>query len=313
MPRQCQLPVRFSDNRRCYRSDSSPSFIFIVALVALLSGYACLSEAGSATELSQTPEPGGVLSSGYATAFGDAPRASDEELDRMRGGYIVNLSGLEFLMAFSLERLTFINGELVSSFTFNPFSLTPLTQITWDIAMPSIEAVVPAPIESPVVLADSSSPGSPVADNTTTNDVAVAAATPHAVAVEGSNDAVPPVNVAPATQTAANGSTDTAGASSSGGSSDSVTASSSGASSRSGGGNPQVVSQGNLAFVQNGPGNAFALTGLDANAIATIVQNSLNDQVISTITTLNINLAAQMAAARDRLDALINQGLSRLH
>lgn len=306
MPRQYQLPVQFSDNRRCYRSDSSPGFICITALVALLSGYACLSEAGSAAELSQTSEPGGVLSSGHATAFGDAPRASDEELDRMRGGFIVNLSGLEFLMAFSIERLTFINGELVSSFTFNPFSLTPLTQLNLDINLPSTAAVVPAPIDS-VALTIPAPSANPDIDNVATHDVVVPPATPHAAIVEGSNDTVPPVNVAPATQTADNGSTDTVGASSSGGSSDGVTASSPG----SGGSNPQVARQGNLTFVQNGAGN-FAFTAQDASALATVVQNSLNDQIISTITTMNINLAAQMTAARARLDTLINQGLSRL-
>lgn len=235
-------------------------------------------------------------------SFDGAPRASDEELDRMRGGYIVNLSGLEFLMAFSIERLTFINGELVSSFMFNPFSLTPLTQLTQDIALPSTEVVAPAPIEPLVVLADPIPPLSPVADSAITGDIVVPPATPHTVTAGGSSDTALPVNTTdPATQTAANG-----------GGSEGVDASSSGGSSGSDN-NPQTVRQGNLTFVQNGPGNAFALTGLDANAMATIVQNSLNDQVISTITTLNINLAAQMLAARERLDTLMNQGLSRLH
>lgn len=45
MPRQCQFPVQFSDNRRCYRSGTSPCFTLGLALVAVLSGYAGLSHA----------------------------------------------------------------------------------------------------------------------------------------------------------------------------------------------------------------------------------------------------------------------------
>lgn len=45
MPRQCQFPVQFSDNRRCYRSGTTPSFTISLALVAVLSGYAGLNQA----------------------------------------------------------------------------------------------------------------------------------------------------------------------------------------------------------------------------------------------------------------------------
>lgn len=45
MPRQGQFPVQFSDNRRCYRSGTTPSFTIGLALVAVLSGYAGLNQA----------------------------------------------------------------------------------------------------------------------------------------------------------------------------------------------------------------------------------------------------------------------------
>jgi hypothetical protein len=45
MPRQCQFPVKFSDNRRCYRVGGSPGFIFSLLLIAVLAGYAGLSRA----------------------------------------------------------------------------------------------------------------------------------------------------------------------------------------------------------------------------------------------------------------------------
>lgn len=39
MPRQCQFPVHFSDNRRCYRSCSA-GFTCILAVLAILLAYA---------------------------------------------------------------------------------------------------------------------------------------------------------------------------------------------------------------------------------------------------------------------------------
>ena len=48
MPRQCQFPVQFSDNRRCYRSGTTPGFAIGFALVAALTGYAGLSHAAPA-------------------------------------------------------------------------------------------------------------------------------------------------------------------------------------------------------------------------------------------------------------------------
>ena len=44
MPRQCQFPVQCSDNRRCYRA-GTPGFVISVALLAVFTGYASLSEA----------------------------------------------------------------------------------------------------------------------------------------------------------------------------------------------------------------------------------------------------------------------------
>jgi hypothetical protein len=45
MPRQCQFPVKCSDNRRCYRVAGSPGFIFSLLLIAVLAGYVGLSRA----------------------------------------------------------------------------------------------------------------------------------------------------------------------------------------------------------------------------------------------------------------------------
>lgn len=47
MLRQCQyqVPIQFSDNRRCYRTSGSPGFVIILTLVAVLAGYAGLASA----------------------------------------------------------------------------------------------------------------------------------------------------------------------------------------------------------------------------------------------------------------------------
>src|SRR5512139_3576552 len=57
-------------------------------------------------------------------AFDGYAAASDEELDKMRGGFEFNLNGMQLMLAFSLERLTYINGELVSSMRLTPLQLT---------------------------------------------------------------------------------------------------------------------------------------------------------------------------------------------
>jgi hypothetical protein len=45
MSHQCPFPVRASDTRRCYRTGSVPGFTLSLTLVAILSGYAGLSDA----------------------------------------------------------------------------------------------------------------------------------------------------------------------------------------------------------------------------------------------------------------------------
>lgn len=84
-----------------------------------------------------------VLTSGFACAghpfesghpFENAARASDEELDRLRGGFVVDMNGSEFLMPFSIdsiERVTQINGQTwvdgeLTTASLNPLALIPI-------------------------------------------------------------------------------------------------------------------------------------------------------------------------------------------
>lgn len=55
MPRQCQFPIQFSDNRHCYRASSTPGFVISLALVAALAGYASFSHAAPPAPKVATP------------------------------------------------------------------------------------------------------------------------------------------------------------------------------------------------------------------------------------------------------------------
>lgn len=57
------------------------------------------------------------------TAFDGYAAASDEELDKMRGGFEIDFNGMQLMLAFSLEQLTYVNGELVASMRLNPVEL----------------------------------------------------------------------------------------------------------------------------------------------------------------------------------------------
>jgi hypothetical protein len=77
--------------------------------------------------------------------------------------------------------------------------------------------------------------------------------------------------------------------------------------------NTQVTTQGTLIVIQNGPGNSIALpANISADALSTIIQNTLNDQIIRNITTINLTIETRMLAAQARLDAILNESLRGL-
>lgn len=182
----------------------------------------------------------GLIAGGAAqasiAAFEDHPAASDAELDSMRGGFEVNLNGMQLLLAFSVEQLTYVNGELVSSMKLNPLALL----------------LDPA-----------------------TSAAAVAAAAP------------------PAGSTGNAGGQDAAVAASPGGQAPTV-------STR------MINDQAYITLVQNGAGNAFTLPE-SLNSLTTVIQNSVNDQVIRNITVMNASLSIQLDAAMARLNEAISQ------
>jgi thermitase len=92
MSHQCPFPVRATDTRRCYRTGSVPGFTLSLTLVAILSGYAGLSEAAPAPQASAKASgavPEFPVSTGSIVGWAKgrllvAPRAglSDKEFER---------------------------------------------------------------------------------------------------------------------------------------------------------------------------------------------------------------------------------------
>lgn len=169
---------------------------------------------------------GGAAQAGIA-AFEDHPAASDAELDSMRGGFEVNFNGMQLLLAFSVEQLTYINGELVSSMKLNPLALLP----------------------------DPATNAAAVAAGSTGNAGAVAAS---------------PGGEAPTVSTR------------------------------------MINDQAYITLVQNGAGNAFTLPE-SLSSLTTVIQNSVDDQVIRNITVMNATLSIQLDAAMARLNEALSQ------
>lgn len=159
--------------------------------------------------------------------------ASDADLDAMRGGFEFNFNGMQLLLAFSIEQLTYVNGELVSSMKLAPLTLNPT-------APPQ-----PVPVASAPPAGNS---GAPI---TTTQS-----------------------GITPTTVTT-----------------------------------QMINNQGVLTLVQNGTGNAFALPQSLAT-LTTVIQNTVNDQVIRNLTVLNATLSIQQAAAAMRMGAALNQAIA---
>lgn len=156
--------------------------------------------------------------------------ASDADLDAMRGGFEFNINGMQLTLAFSLEQLTYVNGQLVSSMKLTPLQFGPV-------------ATTPASAVASV---------SPPAGTGTPPQIVQSSTPPTTVTTQVLNN------------------------------------------------------QGVLTLVQNGTGNTFSLPESLA-ALNTVIQNTVNNQVIRNLTVMNATLSIQQAAAAMRLGAALNQ------
>lgn len=168
-----------------------------------------------------------------APAFEDCRIASDAELDDMRGGFEVNLNGAQLMLSFSLERVTYINGELVASMR---------------ISVPDLSNLQAGGI-SPTTIRVETLPIDPTAtDATRTLQPRLAA--------QHINGLGPAVTV-----------------------------------------------------IQNGAGNTFTLP-LSLNSLTTVIQNTVDNQIIRNMTTLNATIVNQALSRAMEITSSINQAVA---
>ena len=171
------------------------------------------------------------------SSFEGCRMASDTELDGMRGGFEVNVNGMQIMLALSLERVTFINGVLVTSMK---------------ISLPDLASIG-------------------------TNGIS-----PHTISVQ---------TIPPAASPAALGATQ----------------SDSSASLM-----PQQINGlgQTITIIQNGMGNTFVLPQ-SLNSLTTVIQNTVDNQIIRNMTTINATVINQALARSMELTASLNQAIAR--
>ena len=204
---------------------------------------------------------------------------SDQELAALRGGFEVYIGGQLLSLAFSLERVSYLNGELLT-----------LTRIE----VPNIAAAIQSP--GAVTVSTYAAPPAAV-------DAVGTAASPSPDVAAGSAYVAPPVP-GETVGTAASPSPQIAHGSLP---------------------NPNVGSQ--VTLIQNGAGNSVALPAqvdqqvnqalqgaqaqiLQAYNQVLVIQNSLDNQVIQNMTTLNVTLSNEALARAVELNAGLAQMLN---
>ncbi|WP_340521433.1 flagellin [Cupriavidus necator] len=198
-----------------------------------------------------------------------------EKLDDMRGGF--EMPGLQ--VSFGIERAVYINGALVVATSIN---IPDVSRITADQAARLASALGPAIVAS--------------------TNAAVAnalAANPVTAGADGaSGSATSAANGASASSTGASGAS--SGASGAAGLPVTVVNSATG----------QVVSNGLLNVIQNGPGNAAAVGSL-AGTPTTVIQNTLNNQSIRSLMTIDASVNTLQAFRSQLANTALNNALLR--
>lgn len=217
---------------------------------------------------------------------------TEDRLDEMRGGF--DVGGLQ--VSFGIERAVFVNGALAVA---TSITIPDVARMTSEQAAKLAATLGPAIVSNTQAQVNSAMAGNPV-----TAGVQL-----------GSNGA------------SSNGaSTSSASASSSGasGAAASSSAGSAGAASSVAGttGAPglpstvvttatgQVVTNGLLSVIQNGPGNAVAV-GTQAGTPLTVIQNTLNNQSIQSLMTIDASVNTLQAFRAQVTNATLNNVLMR--
>jgi len=223
---------------------------------------------------------------------------AQEKLDDMRGGF--EMPGLQ--VSFGIERAVYINGDLVVATSIN---IPDVSRITADQAARLAATLGPA-----IVASTNAAVANALAGNPVTADAAAAMnANGAAAAAAGGAQA------GGAATAAANGG---ASASASAGAA-SASASASASAGAASAGLPatavstatgQVVTNGLLNVIQNGPGNAASVGAL-AGTPVTVIQNTLNNQSIRSLMTIDASVNTLQAFRSQLAHTALNNALLR--
>jgi hypothetical protein len=187
---------------------------------------------------------------------------SAEALDRLRGGF-VDLSGIK--ISFGLQRMVWLNGELVQSLALNVPDLGSLRK--GSIGAVSVQG--PPPVTPvPVSAAIATQPG--------------AVTQPQSAAVQATPAQPQPTPVQPTTPAVQSSLAPTSTASAAGGST-------------------SVLPGSVTSVIQNGPGNVVMPDVLKnlGPGVFTVVQNSLNGQTIQGLTVVNAQVSGLGSVLRN--------------
>ncbi|AGW92545.1 hypothetical protein N234_21200 [Ralstonia pickettii DTP0602] len=246
--------------------------------------------ASSARDPDQNP-----LAAARGSMAGWKPVAK-EKLDEMRGGFEV--PGLQ--VSFGIERAVYLNGALVVATTIN---IPDVGRITADQAAQLATALGPAIVASTNAAVNSAMAANPVtagvqlgADGASAGSAGAAASASGAAGASG------------AASVAANG-----GAAASAGAAG-ASSSASGAAGLPGTtvttATGQVLTNGLLNVIQNGPGNAAAVGSL-AGTPTTVIQNTLNNQSIRSLMTIDASVNTLQAFRSQLANTALNSALMR--
>jgi len=246
--------------------------------------------------------------SGTALESGDFAgysAVSDRELAALRGGFEVYIGGQLLSLAFSLERVSYLNGELLTLTRIEVPNIATAIQSPGTVTVSTYTAP-PAPVQGIGALASQSpdiAAGSTYVAPPASGETVGAAASPPPAVAAGSTYVAPPAS-GETVGTAANPPPQIA----------SVSAP-----------NPNAGSQ--VTLIQNGAGNSVALPAqvdqqvnqalqgaqaqiLQAYNHVLVIQNSLDNQVIQNMTTLNVTLSNEALARAIELNAGLAQMLN---
>ncbi|SOZ09325.1 hypothetical protein [Cupriavidus taiwanensis] len=223
-----------------------------------------------------------------------------EKLDDMRGGF--EMPGLQ--VSFGIERAVYINGDLVVATSIN---IPDVSRITADQAARLAATLGPA-----IVASTNAAVANALAGNPVTADAAAAMnANGAAAAAAGGAQA------GGAATAAANGGA--SASASAGAASASASASAGAGAGAASAGLPatavstatgQVVTNGLLNVIQNGPGNAASVGAL-AGTPVTVIQNTLNNQSIRSLMTIDASVNTLQAFRSQLAHTALNNALLR--